>query len=63
MTTETTALQDTGDSRRSGFVNDVKHAAGRADELMTDLTDGDGKTPGIFLLAPDAGAQPGMRVK
>jgi ElaB/YqjD/DUF883 family membrane-anchored ribosome-binding protein len=36
MTTETTALQDTGDSRRSGFVNDVKHAAGRADELMTD---------------------------
>jgi methionyl-tRNA synthetase len=23
----------------------------------------DGKAPGIFLLAPDAGAEPGMRVK
>lgn len=36
MTTETTALQDTGDSRRTTFVNDVKQAAGRADALLTD---------------------------
>jgi len=31
--------------------------------MIVAASDPDGKTPGIFLLAPDAGAQPGMRVK
>lgn len=31
--------------------------------LILAASDPEGKTPGIFLLAPDSGAQPGMRVK
>jgi len=26
-------------------------------------SDADGKSPGLYLLAPDSGAQPGMKVK
>ena len=36
---------------------------GNSDGMVLAASDLDGKTPGIFLLAPDAGAQPGMRVK
>jgi methionyl-tRNA synthetase len=36
---------------------------GISDGMVLAASDPDGKTPGIFLLAPDAGAQPGMRVK
>ena len=36
---------------------------GLSEGMVLAASDADGKTPGIFLLAPDAGAQPGMRVK
>jgi methionyl-tRNA synthetase len=36
---------------------------GMSDGMVLAASDVDGKTPGIFLLAPDSGAQPGMRVK
>ena len=36
---------------------------GLSEGMVMAASDSDGKTPGIFLLSPDAGAQPGMRVK
>ena len=36
---------------------------GLSEGMVLAASDTDGQTPGIFLLAPDAGAQPGMRVK
>jgi methionyl-tRNA synthetase len=36
---------------------------GMSDGMVLAASDVDGKTPGIFLLSPDSGAQPGMRVK
>ena len=36
---------------------------GMSDGMVLAASDVDGKTQGIFLLSPDAGAQPGMRVK
>ena len=36
---------------------------GMSEGMILAASDADGQTPGIFLLAPDAGAQPGMRVK
>lgn len=36
---------------------------GMSEGMVLAASDGDGKTPGIFLLSPDSGAQPGMRVK
>jgi len=36
---------------------------GLSEGMVLAASDTDGKTPGIYLLAPDAGAQPGMRVK
>ncbi|MDA0190919.1 MAG: methionine--tRNA ligase [Proteobacteria bacterium] len=36
---------------------------GMSEGMVLAASDPDGQTPGIFLLAPDAGAQPGMRVK
>jgi methionyl-tRNA synthetase len=36
---------------------------GLSEGMILAASDADGKTPGIFLLAPDSGAQPGMRVK
>ena len=36
---------------------------GLSEGMILAASDADGKTPGIFLLAPDDGAQPGMRVK
>ena len=36
---------------------------GLSEGMVMAASDGDGKTPGIFLLSPDDGAQPGMRVK
>ena len=36
---------------------------GLSEGMVLAASDGEGKTPGIFLLAPDSGAQPGMRVK
>ena len=36
---------------------------GLSEGMVLAASDADGKAPGIFLLAPDAGAQPGMRVK
>jgi len=36
---------------------------GLSEGMVLAASDVDGKTPGIFLLAPDSGAQPGMRVK
>jgi len=36
---------------------------GMSDGMVLAASDSDGKTPGIFLLSPDSGAQPGMRVK
>lgn len=36
---------------------------GLSEGMILAASDADGTTPGIFLLAPDAGAQPGMRVK
>jgi len=36
---------------------------GLSEGMVLAASDVDGKAPGIFLLAPDSGAQPGMRVK
>jgi methionyl-tRNA synthetase len=36
---------------------------GLSEGMVLAASDTDGKAPGLFLLAPDAGAQPGMRVK
>jgi methionyl-tRNA synthetase len=36
---------------------------GLSEGMVMAASDPDGKMPGIFLLSPDAGAQPGMRVK
>jgi len=36
---------------------------GMSEGMILAASDQDGKTPGIFLLAPDSGALPGMRVK
>ena len=36
---------------------------GLSEGMILAASDAEGKTPGIFLLAPDSGAQPGMRVK
>jgi methionyl-tRNA synthetase len=36
---------------------------GLSEGMVLAASDGEGKTPGIFLLTPDSGAQPGMRVK
>jgi methionyl-tRNA synthetase len=36
---------------------------GISEGMVLAASDTDGKSPGIFLLAPDSGAQPGMRVK
>jgi methionyl-tRNA synthetase len=36
---------------------------GMSEGMVLAASDTDGKSPGIFLLAPDSGAQPGMRVK
>ncbi len=36
---------------------------GLSEGMVLAASDSAGKTPGIFLLSPDAGAQPGMRVK
>ncbi|MEI7430415.1 MAG: methionine--tRNA ligase, partial [Betaproteobacteria bacterium] len=36
---------------------------GMSEGMVLAGSDTEGKTPGIYLLAPDAGAQPGMRVK
>ena len=36
---------------------------GLSEGMVLAASDTEGKTPGIFLLAPDSGAQPGMRVK
>ncbi|MGL5632840.1 MAG: methionine--tRNA ligase subunit beta, partial [Azovibrio sp.] len=36
---------------------------GLSEGMVLAASDPDGKSPGIFLLSPDSGAQPGMRVK
>jgi methionyl-tRNA synthetase len=36
---------------------------GISEGMVLAASDADGKTPGIFLLSPDSGAQPGMKVK
>ncbi|HUW38873.1 MAG TPA: methionine--tRNA ligase [Rhodocyclaceae bacterium] len=36
---------------------------GLSEGMVLAASDADGRTPGIFLLSPDSGAQPGMRVK
>jgi len=36
---------------------------GMSEGMVLAASDGEGKTPGLFLLSPDSGAQPGMRVK
>ena len=36
---------------------------GLSEGMVLAASDADGKNPGIFLLSPDAGAEPGMRVK
>ena len=36
---------------------------GMSDGMVLAASDPEGKTPGIFLLSPDSGAHPGMRVK
>ena len=36
---------------------------GLSEGMVMAASDPDGKSPGIFLLTPDLGAQPGMRVK
>ena len=36
---------------------------GMSEGMVMAASDPDGKTPGIFLLTPDVGAEPGMRVK
>jgi methionyl-tRNA synthetase len=36
---------------------------GLSEGMVLAASDSDGKTPGLFILSPDTGAQPGMRVK
>ncbi|MEO7402123.1 MAG: methionine--tRNA ligase, partial [Burkholderiales bacterium] len=36
---------------------------GMSEGMVLAASDADGKSPGIFLLSPDSGAQPGMRIK
>ncbi len=36
---------------------------GLSEGMVLAASDGEGKTPGLFILSPDSGAQPGMRVK
>ena len=36
---------------------------GLSEGMLLAASDADGKSPGLYLLSPDAGAQPGMRVK
>jgi methionyl-tRNA synthetase len=36
---------------------------GLSEGMVLAASDPDGQVPGIFLLSPDSGAQPGMRVK
>jgi len=36
---------------------------GLSEGMVLAASDPDGQMPGIFLLSPDAGAEPGMRVK
>jgi methionyl-tRNA synthetase len=36
---------------------------GLSEGMVLAASDTDGKSPGLFLLSPDSGAQPGMRVK
>ena len=36
---------------------------GLSEGMVLAASDTTGETPGIFLLSPDSGAQPGMRVK
>jgi methionyl-tRNA synthetase len=36
---------------------------GMSEGMVLAASDTEGKSPGIFLLEPDSGAQPGMRVK
>jgi methionyl-tRNA synthetase len=36
---------------------------GLSEGMVLAASDPDGKSPGLFLLSPDSGAQPGMRVK
>ena len=36
---------------------------GMSEGMVLAASDPDGKSPGLFLLSPDSGAQPGMRVK
>jgi methionyl-tRNA synthetase len=36
---------------------------GMSEGMVLAASDADGKSPGIYLLSPDSGAQPGMRVK
>ncbi|MCM2288685.1 MAG: methionine--tRNA ligase [Sulfuritalea sp.] len=36
---------------------------GMSEGMVLAASDSDGKSPGLFLLSPDSGAQPGMRVK
>jgi len=36
---------------------------GLSEGMVLAASDADGKSPGLFLLSPDSGAQPGMKVK
>ena len=36
---------------------------GMSEGMVLAASDADGKSPGLFLLSPDSGAQPGMKVK
>jgi methionyl-tRNA synthetase len=36
---------------------------GLSEGMVLAASDTDGKSPGLFLLSPDSGALPGMRVK
>ena len=36
---------------------------GMSEGMVLAASDDDGQAPGLFLLSPDAGATPGMRVK
>ena len=49
--------------RRLSLMRGLLFPLGAITGLALAASDADGQTPGIFLLAPDAGAQPGMRVK
>ena len=52
-------------SSAAGKVTKISVAVGDqvSEGMVLAASDTAGETPGIFLLAPDAGAQPGMRVK